>query len=732
MMWRERVGLCAILLLALVLRWTGLGWDGYNHYHPDERYITWVATTIEWPADWSTAFNPAQSTFNPYYWPPGAESQGIEVLQDQPRKFAYGHVPLYAGVAVTRLLEWVGPSLRSLLPVDWPLVRDVLNGVEAVEFRHLTAVSRALTGLIDVGTVWLVFLLGRRLYGTAVGLLAAAFLAVNVMHIQLAHFFISDPYVTFFGVAAVYWLVVAVQEGGEGRGAQGVGRGAVWVAAVFVGLAIGSKFGAVLLLLPLTVAIWFISVDLSEFEPQSSQRTQRKEAKSLRSLRFNVNQNRFVGRLVGAGLVVFAAFFVTNPFAVLDQSCELLTPAVQLGSVTIPAIDWRSCYLDNILLQGRMVRGELNAPFTFQYDDTTPYLYYLEMQFKAGMGPQLAVPAFLGFAWVVWGVLARKGAKAQRWNGSADDADRSGFSRIEGKEIRLAIFRQLLSGFAALRERLLQADPAQLVILAFLLPFFLSTGNFYVKFMRYLQPMVPFLMVYGAALIWQLRPTWLRWGAVVLVGGGTAVYALTFVNLYQQEHPWITASKWVYDNIEPGTLILSEQWDDALPTTLLLPDGLRRRGEYGNAELTWLTGSEARDNEAKLDDNLALLAEAEYLTLMSNRVYGVVPRTGDRFPISSQYHQLLLDGKLGYEVVWINGRFPHLGPLRLIPNTFTWPSLHPNPVIADYLADQNGLNWGRLDESFTVYDQPLTIIFQNKGHLSAAEMKRLFVLQSSN
>lgn len=679
----DRVLLLLLLLLALGLRWAGLDWDGYNHYHPDERYISWVATTIEWPTDWSTAFDPAQSSFNPYYWPPGAESQGIEVPQDQPRKFAYGHLPLYAGVAATRLLEWVGPSMRQLLPADWPFVRDVLNGGEAVAFRHLTAVSRALTGLIDVGTVWLLFLLGRRLYGTAVGLLAAAFLAVNVMHIQLAHFFISDPYVTFFGVAAVYWLVRGVQGADDGRRtADGrawsvVGsRSSIFWAAVCIGLAIGSKFGAVLLLLPLALAIWL------------------------------VDRERFVGRLLVAGLVVFAAFFVTNPFAVLDQSCELLTPETAVGPVTIPAIDWRSCYLDNILLQGRMVRGELNAPFTFQYDGTLPYLYYLEMQFKAGMGPLLAVPAFLGLAWVVWGILARKGAKAQSVS--------------------------FLSVFASLREKLLQADPAQLVILAFLLPFFLSTGNFYVKFMRYVQPMVPFLLVYAAAWLWQLRPSWLRWGAVVLVGGGTAVYALAFVTLYQQEHPWTTASKWVYANISPGTLILSEQWDDALPTTLLLPDGLRRRGEYRNAELTWLTGSGARDNEAKLDDNLMLLAGAEYLTLMSNRVYGVVPRTGERFPISSQYHQLLLDGKLGYEVVWINGRFPHLGPLRLVPDTFSWPGLQPNTLITDYLADQNGLNWGRLDESFTVYDQPLTIIFQNQGHLSVAEMKRLFVLQSSN
>ena len=48
--WLQWLLLAIILLLALALRWTGLDWDDYHHYHPDERYITWVATSIEWPS----------------------------------------------------------------------------------------------------------------------------------------------------------------------------------------------------------------------------------------------------------------------------------------------------------------------------------------------------------------------------------------------------------------------------------------------------------------------------------------------------------------------------------------------------------------------------------------------------------------------------------------------------------------------------------------------------------
>ncbi|MFQ5485402.1 MAG: hypothetical protein ACE5DO_08745 [Desulfobacterales bacterium] len=91
--WQTAVLLTLILSAALALRWTGLDWDDYEHHHPDERYITWVATTIERPSDWHAAFSPKKSPFNPYYWPADAESRGIVVPQDEPRRFAYGHLP---------------------------------------------------------------------------------------------------------------------------------------------------------------------------------------------------------------------------------------------------------------------------------------------------------------------------------------------------------------------------------------------------------------------------------------------------------------------------------------------------------------------------------------------------------------------------------------------------------------------------------------------------------------
>ncbi len=660
----QRVALAVILLSAAALRLTGLDWDGFQHHHPDERYITWVATTIEFPSistnNWAAQWRPETSTFNPFRWPPGAGSEGIVVLQDQPRDFAYGHVPLYLGVAATRLTEQISPWLVPLLPPDWSLTADVLNGAGRIEFHHIAAVGRALTALFDVGTVWLIFLLGRRLYGTNVGLLAAALLTVTVLHIQLAHFFASDPYMTFFVVAALYSMVLAHDDAMNGGG-SGRALAYLCLAGAMVGLAVGSKFSAVLLLLPLLWAGWAVG-------------------------------GRRVHRLVFPLIVALGVFAVTNPFAVLDWTCA---PIESTGGslAELTGTLSRSCFIQNTMTQNAMVRGQVDLGFTRQYEGTTPYLYFIEMLLRWGLGPVLGLLGFAGLAWVVWC---------------------AGHPRGDSKGWRDMLAR-------------LQAQPV-VILLLWVLPYFILTGSFYVKFLRYMQPIVLFLLLFGAGMIGEWRSVAGRRALTALALVTGSLYALAFMSIYAREHPWNAASRWVYDEIPPGTLILSERLDDYLPVTMVVDGRQRSRNEYPNAELSWLTGPDAADDEAKLTTNLDLMAGAEYLTVLSNRSYGVVPRLPDRFPISGQYHQLLFDGALGYELVWVGERSPSLFGVTLRADTFGWPGLNPPATVADYLTQRPSLSLGRADESFIVYDQPLTMIFRNTGKLTAAEMRDAFDL----
>jgi hypothetical protein len=685
--WVERALLVLILVLAAGLRWSGLDWDAYRHYHPDERYVAWVAASISWPDDWATALQPEQSSFNPFYWSPEAESEGIVVPQNRRRNFAYGHLPLYMGVATAALIERMGPALVPYLPADWLLTRDILNGAERIPFQHLTAVSRALAGLMDLGTLLLLYLLGRRLYSPAVGLLAAAFLAVTVLHIQSAHFFIVDPFLTFFVTAALYCLIRSVDYRSPFTDNRLPITGWWLLSGVAVGLAVGSKFAAVMLLLPLLLAAWVAAGDA------------------------------WLRWLLAGGGTALLTFALTNPFALLDFGCEVITPGVRWGQLTIPQINWGNCYLQNIATQNNMVQGNSALAFTYQYEGTLPYLYYAEMLLRWGTGPLLGLLALAGLGWALWGGL-RPFLPWLRL-----------FFTLYPSAWRVALSR--------LWQRAQEPIPhlPHYLLLSWVLPYLLTTGSFQVKFMRYLLPLLPFLLLYGAALLWEGRRTkdegrkgvgWLRSGVTAVVLLVTGLYALAFVNMYGQPHPWAEASRWVYEELPPGTLILSEQWDDALPSTMLVDGRLRFRSEYENKELTWLTGSRRLDNEEKLVHNLTLLAEAEYLTIMSNRVYGVTPRLPQRYPLSGQYHQLLFDGQLGYEPVAVFGRFPYLGPVHLVPDHFGWPGLTPPRAVSEFLDQHPGLHLGRADESFTVYDQPLTIIFQKVEPLTVEEMMALF------
>jgi hypothetical protein len=654
-------------LLAAILRLTGLDWDEYEHYHPDERFILWVATTIEFPDDVAEAFAPHRSSFNPFYWAPDADSEGIEVLQDQPRNFAYGHLPLYMGVAATKVVEQIAPAIRDALPPSWLLTQDILNAADHREFVHLAPVTRALTALVDVVTVLLVYLLGQQLFGTGAGLLAAAFLALNVMHIQLAHFFAVDPYLTLFTVLALLGMVMSAI-----RARSGQDSGWYVVAAVAIGLAVGSKFSAVLLFLPFAVTL---AVDQ------------------------HLSRRRAVMRL-GAGLLIaLVTFAITNPFALLDWSCDVVSSPVEIGPLTVPAIDWNSCYLKNVVNQSGMVRGGSAFPFTRQYTGTLPYVYPLLMQVRWGMGPLLGLAAIAGFGWTIW-----RGGRHLLQRG------------------RGGVTREMAGAFGP-----------ELVLLSWTVPYFLVTGSFFVKFMRYMQPLTPFLMVYAAALLLSIRTRWLRGLAVGLTVVGTALYALSFVNMYGETHPWISASRWIFENVPRDSVLLSEKWDDPLPSSLEVDGEPHSRQIYDYEEQDWLGGVRDDDDSTKLGVNLSHLAQADYLVLSSARGHAVIPDLPDLYPLSSQYYQLLFSGRLGYEVVFVDGRSPmlggpNLGPLHIWPERFANEQLDPPPQVVAFLESMAHITFGPADESFTVYDQPLPIIFENRGQLSVEEMLEQFQL----
>jgi hypothetical protein len=115
------LALLALLLVAGgALRFADLNWDQFQHVHPDERFIVWVADTMSFPADLSTALDPVRSPLNPFRWPAAGQE-----LAGERRNYAYGHFPLYllllvahAGVA---LADWLANTTLAFPAAFQPL-----------------------------------------------------------------------------------------------------------------------------------------------------------------------------------------------------------------------------------------------------------------------------------------------------------------------------------------------------------------------------------------------------------------------------------------------------------------------------------------------------------------------------------------------------------------------------------------------------------------------------------
>ena len=592
--------LVMILAAALTLRLSGLFWDEGQLFHPDERWILTVASQLHGPRDGNL------HTLDPF-WDPDAGHL---------REFAYGHFPLYA-------LRLSQAALNRALPLAgaWPARLFALLGATASDdLERLAVTGRAMMALTGTATVALLYALGRRLYDTQTGLLAAALLAVAVLPIQLAHFYTVDPWATFFGVAAV-WGTVRLSETGHRQDAL--------LAGGAMGLAVGCKLSMVLLVIPLLAAF-------------AGKEWGRDGARTLAL----------------ASAAAGATFVLTNPFAVLDTGMFLESMAVQWG----------------------VVHGWLDYPYTRQYHGTLAFIYPLVQQWRWGLGPLISTAGWAGVGWTAWRAWRRT------------------------------------------------ATRGELIVLAWVVPFFLLTGGQYAKFMRYLLPIIPFLCLMGARLLTELsRDRRLgRFGRLcgrtlaVTVLAGSFAYALTFAQIYRQPHSWIRASAWIYAHVPAGSTIAIEHWDQALPVNLVSGGQVLDHDRYRQPQLALFD----LEDEGRFDELAEQLAQSDYVVLASRRLYGTLARWPERYPRTARYYRLLFSGKIGFRLVHAEVTAVQLGGFALHEDPIAGAGL-PSPAGGQARATARW-TWspGRADESFAVYDHPTPLIFQRVEKLSVQELRR--------
>lgn len=630
--------LLAVLVAALALRLYNNNWDENQHAHPDERWIVMVASEMHMPHHLSEALDPRRSPFNPLW----------NLQQRNVRRFAYGHLPLYILTISASLVHGVGQQLQGLglqgEPVRWLINANTYDGFNLL--------GRVLSALFDAASVYLIFLIGRRVYSASAGLLGAAFYALTVTAIQLSHFYAFDPVASFFILGAVYGAVLMAQDGD---------LRASLLAGAFAGAAISSKFSALPILAALVVGAgaryWTV---ITVRRSQAPRFVQGYEAA--------VAPNQF-GQAVGLALIALSTavivFAVTSPFAI---------------------IDWPNYRISVIDEQGAMVRGEADFPYTRQYRDTQPFLYNIEQQLRYGMGWPLGLLAFVGLAWALARALAGRAGPAEwvilAW--CVPYFALTGLFMVKFMRYMLPLLGLFGLMGAALLERIWRRR------------------SWIEVFRRQRAQEATEWMARSEAVEVEVhetharRPLW-AWSAPLIgliVVIATAIWALAFVNgVYGHQHTWIAASRWIYENVPQGSAILAEHWDDSLPKDLQTPAGYYR-GAFGY-RVNDLPNYE-EDTPAKFETIKRMVNEADYIILATNRLYRSIPRLPQRYPMTTRYYELLFAGELGFELAAEFPSRPRIGPVEFnddnADESFTVYD-HPKPIVFKKVKTLSDEEW---------------------------------------
>jgi len=333
--WIWILALLVILGAGAYLRLTGIFWGDYSFLHPDERFFVWVTADVSPVKSLSEYFNTAISTLNPH-------NVGHTF-------FVYGTFP----VIVTRYLA------------------DAIFNV--IGWNEILQVGRVFSAVMDLTTVFLVYLLGTRLFNRKIGVLGAAFSAFAVMQIQQSHFYTADSFSTTFTTLALYFAarlatqpVLSLAELVKTCWYKGEAfRNSLWF-GIAIGLAMACKINTALMAVLLPAA-WFIYI----------LRHPRDERDAFWGLA--------IGHLVIGGAAAFLIFRIFQPYAFSGPGFFGL----------IPNEKW----IANLRELASQMTGNVDFPPALQWA-RRPVTFSFTNMVTWGMGLAMGILAWAGFIWM--------------------------------------------------------------------------------------------------------------------------------------------------------------------------------------------------------------------------------------------------------------------------------------------------------------------------------------------
>lgn len=233
---KNKIILCLILGVAFSVMVIGIGWYlPYTYYH-DEYHTVGRALNLITPDGTKLFFSPQ-----------AMEDNGVLryflLERGQEKGYFYPHSlgpypPLYV-------------YIQALFYKIYFLFGSLIGSFDSIKDMTLTQIfliGRFISLFFGMGTVLLVYLIGKRIYSKKVGLLSSLFLSFSFLHILYSKMIKPDIAMSFFIVLS-FLFIYFIYEKGRLRD--------YILASIFMGFSVATKYGGIVLIVPLFLAHLF-------------------------------------------------------------------------------------------------------------------------------------------------------------------------------------------------------------------------------------------------------------------------------------------------------------------------------------------------------------------------------------------------------------------------------------------------------------------------------------------
>ena len=251
-------------------------------------------------------------------------------------------------------------------------------------------------------------------------------------------------------------------------------------------------------------------------------------------------------------------------------------------------------FINSSKIQSEMARGLIDFPYTRQYENTAPYIYHISQLIKVSLGP------FLG------------------------------------------IFSVFSVGYILLRYKK-TSNPLWHLFIIWIVSYFAFYGIIHTKFIRYLFPIIPILLIFNSYTLLSLYENYLykfkklALFIITIFLVGATHYLISFIIVSNFDHNANIAADYIDVNFPNRSVLIKEHWDESLPF----------KNNYIIQEIPLYDS----DTTSKIKNISEILSNSDGIFISSKRLIGTIPRLDNRYPLTTNYYIKLLDGDLGFELI---------------------------------------------------------------------------------